>query len=106
MNGAVLAGQLDELGDSWIAMLKDWGTKALFAALIIIVVVETVRRFSIKAGIGALLLMIIALGLYGARNDLATMFEDEVKDPKSAPVLVVDPVASLGPERTHLKVVR
>ena len=38
------------------------------------------------AGIGALLLMVIALGLYNSRNDLANMFTDEVKNPsKGAP---------------------
>ncbi|MFC7308986.1 hypothetical protein ACFQVC_32865 [Streptomyces monticola] len=85
MNRSVLAGELDDLGTSLIDMLKDWGTKGLVAALIVIVVVETIRRFSIKAGIAALLLMVIALGIYNAREDLAGMFEDEIKNPKSAP---------------------
>ncbi|MEV0521813.1 hypothetical protein AB0I66_00150 [Streptomyces sp. NPDC050439] len=82
----VLAGKLDELGDSWIGTAQDWGTKGLQAALIVIVVVIMVQRFSLKAGIGALILMVIALGLYSSRNDLADMFEDEVKNPaKGAP---------------------
>ncbi|CAM5517329.1 hypothetical protein STENM223S_03216 [Streptomyces tendae] len=77
----VLAGQLDDLGDSWITMFEDWATKGLQAGLIVLVVVIMVQRFSLKAGIGALLLMIIALGLYNARGDLADMFTDEVKNP-------------------------
>ncbi|MEJ8654985.1 hypothetical protein [Streptomyces sp. MS1.AVA.4] len=83
-----LAGQLDDLGDSWITMLQDWATKGLQAGLVCLVVVIMVQRFSLKAGIGALLLMIIALGLYNSRNDLADMFEDEVKNPaKGAPAV-------------------
>ncbi|MFE0930621.1 hypothetical protein ACFW4O_30780 [Streptomyces mutabilis] len=77
----VLAGQLDDLGDSWITMFEDWATKGLQAGLIVLVVVIMVQRFSLKAGIGALLLMIIALGLYDSREDLADMFTDEVKNP-------------------------
>ncbi|MFD4588292.1 hypothetical protein [Streptomyces sp. NPDC058434] len=89
MNGVsslVLAGELDTLGDSWISMFMDWATKGLQAGLVCLVVVIMIQKFSLKAGIGALLLMIIALGLYNSRNDLADMFEDEVKNPaKGAP---------------------
>ncbi|WP_217251563.1 hypothetical protein [Streptomyces sp. AC602_WCS936] len=77
----VLAGHLDDLGDSWITMLEGWATKGLQAGLIVLVVVITAQRFSLKAGIGALLLVIIALGLYDSREDLADMFTDEVKNP-------------------------
>ncbi|MFH8492187.1 hypothetical protein [Streptomyces longisporoflavus] len=86
LNEVVMAGALADLGDSWIGTAKDWGSKGLQAALIVIVVVIMVQRFSLKAGIGALILMVIALGLYSSRNDLADMFEDEVKNPaKGAP---------------------
>ncbi|MFE0520801.1 hypothetical protein [Streptomyces sp. NPDC058954] len=82
----MLAGQLDDLGNSWINMFKEWATKGLQAGLICLVVVIMIQKFSLKAGIGALLLMVIALGLYNARNDLAKMFTDEVKNPsKGAP---------------------
>ncbi|MFJ5779289.1 hypothetical protein [Streptomyces sp. NPDC093094] len=77
----VLAGQLDDLGDGWITMVEDWATKGLAAGLLAIVVIVMIQKVSLKAGIGALLLMIIALGLYNSRNDLADMFEDEVNNP-------------------------
>ncbi|GGW77420.1 hypothetical protein [Streptomyces galilaeus] len=77
----VLAGELDDLGDSWITMFEDWATKGLQAGLIVLVVVIMIQKFSLKAGIGALLLMIITLGLYDSRQDLADMFTDEVKNP-------------------------
>lgn len=82
----VLAGELSDLGDSWISMFGKWATKGLQTGLVCLVVVIMIQKFSLKAGIGALLLMVIALGLYNSRNDLANMFEDEVKNPsKSAP---------------------
>ncbi|MGW1966496.1 hypothetical protein ACWCPD_40300 [Streptomyces sp. NPDC001935] len=82
----LLAGQLNDLGDSWINMFRQWATKGLQAGLVCLVVTIMIQKFSLKAGIGALLLMIIALGLYNSRDSLASMFEDEVKNPsKSAP---------------------
>ncbi|MGV9705335.1 hypothetical protein [Streptomyces sp. NPDC003483] len=88
VNSMLLAGQLNDLGNSWITMFKDWATKGLQAGLVCLVVVIMIQKFSLKAGIGALMLMIIALGLYNSRQDLANMFEDEVKNPsKSAPAV-------------------
>ncbi|MEU1660649.1 hypothetical protein ABZ527_31695 [Streptomyces griseofuscus] len=86
VHGLMLAGELGDLGNSWITMFTNWGTKGLKGGLVCLVVVIMVQRFSLKAGIGALLLMVIALGLYNSRNDLAAMFTDEVKHPsKGAP---------------------
>ncbi|MGW1894155.1 hypothetical protein ACWCP6_28490 [Streptomyces sp. NPDC002004] len=99
VHSLLLAGQLNDLGNSWITMFRDWATKGLQAGLIVLVVVIMIQKFSLKAGIGALLLMVIALGLYNSRNELANMFADEVKhSSKGAPavpgvVRSVDPVA-------------
>ncbi|WP_331765347.1 hypothetical protein OG747_52835 (plasmid) [Streptomyces sp. NBC_01384] len=88
VHSLMLAGQLNDLGNSWITMFKEWATKGLQAGLVCLVVVIMIQKFSLKAGIGALLLMVIALGLYNSRNDLANMFTDEVKNPaKSAPTI-------------------
>ncbi|MFG3517528.1 hypothetical protein [Streptomyces bobili] len=88
VQGLVLAGQLDDLGNSWITMFQGWATKGLQAGLLVLVVVTMIQKFSLKAGIGALLLMVIALGLYNSRDSLANMFEDEVKNPsEGAPVV-------------------
>ncbi|MFR0367653.1 hypothetical protein [Streptomyces sp. MCC20] len=88
MTGVLLAGKLDDLGNSWINMFETWATKGLQAGLLVLVVVIMIQKFSLKAGIGALILMVIALGLYNSRNSLADMFEDEVKNPsKSAPAV-------------------
>ncbi|KAF5998856.1 hypothetical protein [Streptomyces sp. WAC00263] len=81
VHSLMLAGELNDLGNSWINMFKEWATKGLQAGLVCLVVVIMIQKFSLKAGIGALLLMVIALGLYNSRNDLANMFTDEVKNP-------------------------
>jgi hypothetical protein len=61
-----------------------------------------IQKFSLKAGIGALLLMVIALGLYDSRNDLASMFTDEVKNPSKGASAVPGVVQSeLPPAREH-----
>lgn len=102
VNGVLLAGRLDDFGDSWIAMLEDWATKGLQAGLVGLVVVIMIQKFSLKAGIGALILMVIALGLYGSRNDLADMFEDEVKNPaKGAPAVLGVVQSELPVSRDH-----
>lgn len=98
----MLAGQLNDLGDAWIGMFKEWATKGLQAGLVCLVVVIMIQKFSLKAGIGALLLMIIALGLYDSREDLADMFTDEVKNPSTGAPAVLGVVQSeLPASRDH-----
>ncbi|MFJ1877708.1 hypothetical protein [Streptomyces chartreusis] len=102
VNGVLLAGRLDDLGDSWITMLQNWATKGLQAGLLVLVVVIMVQKFSLKAGIGSLLLMIIALGLYNSREDLSDMFEDEVKNPaKGGPAVPGVVQSELPVSRDH-----
>ncbi|WP_435216390.1 hypothetical protein [Streptomyces sp. bgisy034] len=102
VNSVLLAGRLDDLGDSWITMLQNWATKGLQAGLIGLVVIIMIQKFSLKAGIGALILMVIALGLYDSRQELADMFEDEVKNPaKGAPVVPGVMQSELPATRDH-----
>ncbi|MER5951201.1 hypothetical protein ABT127_34705 [Streptomyces sp. NPDC001904] len=77
----VLAGALDDLGDGWIGMFGSWANNGLKVALVVIVLYVLVTRFSLKAGVGALLLMVLALGIYQAREELADKVEDEVNNP-------------------------
>jgi hypothetical protein len=98
----MLAGKLDDLGDSWITMFQDWATKGLQAGLLVLVVVIMIQKFSLKAGIGALLLMIVALGLYNSRESLADMFEDEVNNPsQGAPPVPGTARSELPVSRVH-----
>ncbi|WP_330358870.1 hypothetical protein [Streptomyces chartreusis] len=102
VNSVLLAGRLDDLGNSWITMLQNWATKGLQAGLIGLVVIIMIQKFSLKAGIGALILMVIALGLYDSRQELADMFEDEVKNPaKGAPVVPGMMQSELPASRDH-----
>jgi hypothetical protein len=77
----ILAGPLANLGNSWLTMLGQWGDRGLQVALTLIVVVTVCRKFSLKAGIGALLAMVIALGIYNSRSTLANLFQQEVNNP-------------------------
>lgn len=93
----MLAGKLDSLGDSWLGTLEDWGDKGLKVALIAIVVITVVRKVSLKAGIGALIGLVLALGIYNSRNALANIFEDEVNNPANSQPAVTIVVAEKAP---------
>ena len=93
-----MAGKLADLGNSWLGTLGTWGDKGLQVGLTAIVVVTIVRKVSLKAGIGALIGMVLALGLYNSRDTLANLFQDEVNNPaKSAGSITV--VVSPQPDR-------
>ncbi|MFD9356431.1 hypothetical protein [Streptomyces sp. NPDC060031] len=77
----MLAGKLDVLGNSLLGTLSGWGDKGLKVALTVVVLAAVVRNFSLKAGIGALLAMIVALSLYNSRESIAGMFSDEINNP-------------------------
>ncbi|MCX4546895.1 hypothetical protein [Streptomyces sp. NBC_01565] len=90
MSSVILAGKVDELGDSFIKTLTDWGSAGLGAALIILVLVTIGSKWSMKAAIGALLAMVIALGIYKSRDALSDMVSDEINHPANAAAVVVD----------------
>ncbi|KPI29325.1 hypothetical protein OV450_7290 [Actinobacteria bacterium OV450] len=101
MNQVVLAGKFAQMGDSFIATLARWGDGGLKAILIAVVVVTVARQFSMKAGIGALLALVIALGIYQSRDSLASMFSDEINNPSKgagAVTVVVSPSAAASSE--------
>ncbi|MBT2612739.1 hypothetical protein J7I97_32095 [Streptomyces sp. ISL-87] len=90
MKDAMLAGELQIFGDSIIGTLSGWSDAGLKTALTTIVVITVARKVSLKAGIGALIAMVIALGIYDARDALSGKVTDEVKNPaKGAGVTVV-----------------
>ncbi|MFD9270744.1 hypothetical protein ACFWB1_21985 [Streptomyces goshikiensis] len=92
MSSVIMAGKFDAFGDSFIKTLTDWGGSGLTAALIILVLVTIGSKWSMKAAIGALLAMVIALGIYKARDALSDMVSDEINHPaNAAAVVVVDP---------------
>ncbi|MEU7068334.1 hypothetical protein [Streptomyces sp. NPDC046161] len=88
MNAVILASRLDDLGNGVFDMLGTWSDRGLKIVLVLIVVGTICRQFSLKAGIGALLAMTIALGIYSSRDTLANLFSDKIKNPStgSAPL--------------------
>ncbi|MEV6574870.1 hypothetical protein [Streptomyces sp. NPDC051577] len=91
MNTSVmLAGEFKDLGDSFIGTLAGWTDNGIKVALAAIVLITIARKLSMKAAIGALLAMVIALAIYAAQDDLSGKVTDEIKNPsKSAgPVTV------------------
>ncbi|WP_328774864.1 hypothetical protein OHU17_00530 [Streptomyces goshikiensis] len=94
MNSVILAGKFDAFGDSFIKTLTDWGSSGLTAALSILVLVTIGSKWSMKAAIGALIAMVIALGIYKSRDALSDMVSDEINHPANAAAVVsVDPRA-------------
>jgi hypothetical protein len=81
MRSVQLAGALEDFGDGLIDTAGSWGDRILPVALIILVVITIFRRMSFKAGIGALIAMVLALGIYNSRDSLSEMVEDEVNNP-------------------------
>ncbi|MFF3359204.1 hypothetical protein ACFYWN_43000 [Streptomyces sp. NPDC002917] len=94
----VLAGKAAELGDSLLTTLGKWGDQGLKVALMAVVVITVVRKTSLKAGIGALIAMALALGIYNSRNTLANIFEDEIKNDGAAVTVVVYPETGQLPD--------
>ncbi|WP_228487809.1 hypothetical protein [Streptomyces albidoflavus] len=84
MNGVMLAGALEEVGDGFIAMLSGWGEDGLQAVLVTIVAITAFRTLSMKSAIGAIVLFIVALGIYRSQDTLSDAFEDEVNNPAKA----------------------
>ncbi len=92
MRRVVLAGKLGNLGDGLLDMWGGWADKALGVALLTIVVIQIVRRLSLKAGIGALLALVIAMGIYQSRGTLAGLFSDEINSHSAGVTGVVAPL--------------
>lgn len=80
----MLAGALEDLGDGFIAMLSGWGDDGLQAVLVAIVAITALRTLSMKSAIGAILLFVVALGIYRSQDSLSDAFEDEVNNPAKA----------------------
>jgi len=82
MNASVYlagGGALQNLGTNLIQMVTGWAPGALEAVCGMIVVVTCIRRFSIKAGIGALLGFVLVLSIFQDRDNLAQMFTNQIQ---------------------------
>ncbi|MFI2620533.1 hypothetical protein [Streptomyces sp. NPDC018584] len=78
MTTITLAAEFSEIGDNLFDVGTSWATQGLKLGLLAIVVMTIVKKFSLKAGIGALLGLVIANGIYNGRNDLSEAFTNEL----------------------------
>ncbi|MFB6617684.1 hypothetical protein ACFCV9_26305 [Streptomyces sp. NPDC056367] len=95
----LLAGQLDLLGDGLLTTLGGWADNGLKVALAVLVLAAIARSFSFKAALGALLAMVIALGIYNGRDSLSGKVTDEIKNPATGAgihTVVIDPGQKTG----------
>ncbi len=76
-------GALQNLGTNLIQMVTGWAPGALAAVCAIIVVVTCIRRFSLKAGIGAMLAFVLVLAIFQDRDNLAEMFTNQIQSSSS-----------------------
>lgn len=99
----LLAGALDELGDGLLSTVGGWADGGLKVALVVLVLAAIARSFSFKAALGALLAMVIALGIYDARESMSGKVTDEIKNPANGAgvhTVVIDPGKKIGTGQT------
>ncbi|MEV7775403.1 hypothetical protein [Kitasatospora sp. NPDC086791] len=77
----MLAGALKNIGDSWSVTALDWVSKFLMIALVLICCIQVVKKMSIKAGIGAVIGLVLCWAVFSGRYSLSSIVEDEFKDP-------------------------
>ncbi|MFB7674099.1 hypothetical protein ACFC26_22070 [Kitasatospora purpeofusca] len=89
-----LAGAIKNIGDTWATILDGWVSAFLMIALVLVCLVQVVRKMSIKAGLGAIIGLVLCWSLFTGRIQLSNLFNTEFKDPAgAAPAMVVN-----GPE--------
>lgn len=98
-----LAGAFADIGNHLFQLGTSWAEGGLKLALLVLIVAKIVQRFSVKAGIGAILGYVIILAIYNSQTQLADAFKDEITHVGSAPAAVVrlddrgpQPIASGG----------
>ncbi|MFD4371056.1 hypothetical protein [Streptomyces sp. NPDC058486] len=77
---AVLAAPIKDIGDHLLSLGGEWGEKALGVVILISVVVAVAGKMSVKAGIGALIGLVICFGLYESRDVLSDAMKEEISN--------------------------
>ncbi|WP_141747588.1 hypothetical protein [Streptomyces nanshensis] len=94
MGMVTLAGEFEDIGDHLLGVGTNLAEKTLLLGLLLIVVAQVIRRFSLKAGIGALLGMAVCLALYNSRDQLSDAFSTEINGAGRVVVRVEGPAAA------------
>ncbi|MFF4282897.1 hypothetical protein ACFY0Z_29465 [Streptomyces kronopolitis] len=84
MHTIQMAAAFEDIGNHLFGIGVGWGERALKLALLLLIVVKISQRFSVKAGIGAVLGYVIILGIYNSQLPLANAFKDEITSVGSA----------------------
>ncbi|MFI1169184.1 hypothetical protein ACH4UM_37895 [Streptomyces sp. NPDC020801] len=84
-HNVILAGEFANIGDHLLQVGNGWADGTLKLGLLAIVVITVIKKLSIKAGIGALLGLVVATAVYNGRADISNAFKDEVTNIKGAP---------------------
>ncbi|GAA3044346.1 hypothetical protein GCM10017562_01640 [Streptomyces roseofulvus] len=74
----VLAVPIQDIGDHLLTLSGSWAEKALMVVILFSVVIAVATKMSLKAGIGALLGLIICVGLYQSKDALSEAFKEEI----------------------------
>lgn len=78
VHSVVMAAEFEQMGDHLLGLGTGWTEKGLKLALAVIVVVKVVQKLSMKAGIGALIGLVVCNGIYNSRDDLAGYVKNEL----------------------------
>ncbi|MGW6248021.1 hypothetical protein [Streptomyces roseolus] len=74
----VLAAPIKEIGDHLFSMAGEWGEKALMVVILISVVIAVASKMSVKAGIGALIGLVVCVSLYQSKDALSEALKEEI----------------------------
>ncbi|MGW8767846.1 hypothetical protein ACWGN5_35780 [Streptomyces sp. NPDC055815] len=77
-NTVVMAAAFEDIGNHLFGMGETWAERALKLFILGAVVITVVRKMSLKAGIGALLGLVVCLGIYNSRTELSNAFKEEL----------------------------
>ncbi|MFJ5926597.1 hypothetical protein ACIQF6_28740 [Kitasatospora sp. NPDC092948] len=96
MHEVMLAGALKNIGDNWSVTLLDWVSKFLLIALVLICCIQVIRKMSIKAGLGAVIGLVLCWAVFTGRGSLSNIINTEFSDPGMAAGSVSKTVQDAG----------
>ncbi|MFD3535885.1 hypothetical protein [Streptomyces sp. NPDC058664] len=77
-NAVVMAAAFKDIGNHLFGIGENWAERALKLFILAAVVITVVTKMSLKAAIGSVIALVICLGIYNARTELADAFKQEL----------------------------
>ncbi|MFD0260998.1 hypothetical protein ACFVH7_22375 [Kitasatospora indigofera] len=97
----MLAGPVQNFGNSWAKTLLDWVASGLMITLTAIVILQAVRKMSIKAAIGGAIGLVIAWSLFVGRYTISDLFGSEYRETRTP---TTAPIQGAGPLQRELPI--